>query len=79
MLPRGKDENYLPIGGKKGDLWGVSERKIKSKWQEFAVNLNRFLTPITYNAIRREEGGLTFQKTLGVETWLIYEILNSSS
>jgi len=77
MLPKGEDENYLPLGGKKGDPWGVSERKIKSKWQEFAVNLNRFLTPITYNAIRREEGALTYQKTLGVETWLIYEILNS--
>lgn len=77
FLPKGEDETYLPIGGDKGDPWGVSERKIKSKWQEFAVNLNRFLTPITYNAIRREEGALTFQKTLGVETWLIYEILNS--
>jgi len=78
MLPRGEDENYLPLGGKKGDPWGVSEQKIKSKWQEFAVNLNRFLTPITYNAIiARLEGGLTFQKTLGIETWLIYEMLNS--
>jgi len=79
MLPRGKDENYLTLGGKKNDPWGVSDKKILSKWQEFAVNLNRFLTPLTYNTIRREEGGLTFQKTLGVETWLIYEILNSKA
>jgi len=79
MLPKGEDETYLPIGGNKSDPWGVSDEKIRSKWREFAVNLNRFLTPITYNAIRREEGGLTFQKALGVETWLIYEILTSRS
>jgi len=79
ILPKDEDENYLPLGGKKGDPWGVSDKTILSKWIEFQTNMNRFLTPITYNAVRREEGRLTFQKTLGVETWLTYEILTSRS
>jgi len=73
FVPRGKDEEYRELES----FWIVDERKIQAEWQKFAFNLNRFLTPITFNAVRREIGNDNLQKSLGIETWLAYEILKS--
>jgi hypothetical protein len=75
FLPRGKDETY----NEKKDFWLVDSRKIEAKWREFAYNLNRFLTPITFNAVKRESGSHHLQKSLGIETWIIYEWLKSKA
>lgn len=73
FVPRGKDEEYRELE----KFWLVDERKVEAEWQKFAFNLNRFLTPITFNAVKREIGNENLQKSLGIETWLAYEILKS--
>jgi hypothetical protein len=78
FLPKGKgqDYDYRPLDKK---VWDFSERQILARWKNFAFDLNRFLTPITFNAVSEARSEMTFQKSLGVETWLIYEMLKTQS
>ena len=72
-IPKGKDENYKPLG----DGWNVSTKRIEGAWVDFANNLNRFLLPITRKTVATEEMLQKRQEVVGVETWLAYSILES--
>lgn len=73
FVPSGRDEEYRELD----KFWLVNNRTIEAEWEKFAFNLNRFLLPITFNAVKREIGSENLQKFLGIETWLAYEVLKS--
>lgn len=75
FVPRGREEEYRKLD----EFWLVDKRKIEAEWQKFAFNLNRFLMPITFNAVKREIQSEILQKSLGIETWIIYEWLRSKA
>lgn len=73
FVPYRRDEMYRE--GK--DFWLVEDRHIQGAWNKFSYNLNRFLTPITFNAVTNPATVERRRARIGVETWLIYEILTS--
>jgi hypothetical protein len=73
FVPYRRDEEYLELD----DLWLVEDRHIQGAWSKFSYNLNRFLTPITFHAVANPATVERRRARIGVETWLIYEILSS--
>jgi hypothetical protein len=73
-VPLGKSEDYKYL---KSNRWKIDDKVVKAEWEKFAINLNRFLTPISKNSVYSDLSLKESQKTLGVETWLAYKMLES--
>lgn len=73
-VPLGKDENYKP---QDRDLWTVSERILSAEWENFANNLNRFVSPVTRLVFATDSRERIARDNVGIETWLICSIVQT--
>ena len=73
-LGEGEDFRYL-----KDKRWQISDKIIETEWEMFVWNLNRFLFPITKNVIYTQKSLEQSNLTMGVETWISYQMLQSEA
>jgi len=70
-IPFGKDAGmYKSLDPK----WQISSSGRKKLVEDFTLNINRFLYPLTYNAIQTEEQKVEIKRLNSIETFLVYSI-----